>query len=540
MHNAHELRIIIGGGGAVLRSWLKMFKELTIREKKKRSIRKHDPTPIEKDWSQPLSSTRVHEVLSKSSDVIFRDFTLQGKEEVPCSLIVVDGLVDKHLLDQFVLKALMVDSAGRSELVQMTITTALETIKKSLAPANEIKKITKLGEAIDAILSGDAVLFFAQTQEALVIGARGWVNRGVTEPATETVVRGPREGFSETLRINTSLLRRKIKHPSLRLVSLKLGDMTRTDVIVTYIENIASPDVISEVLKRLSRIKIDGVLESAYLEEMIEDNPYSPFPQIHYTERPDTLAAELLEGKVGILVDGTPIALTVPAVFWQFLQVSEDYYERAMIMILVRFVRLFGIAMALLAPSVYIAATTFHQEIIPTSMALSIASGREGVPFPALMEALLMIIILEILQEAGLRLPKPIGQTIGIVGALVIGDAAVKASLVSPIMVIIVGITAVSSYAIPSYDMAIAVRLIRIPLIILAGFTGFFGVSVALYGLLIHVLCLRSFGVPYFSPLAPLRIRALLQDVFAVAPLWALKRRPDLIDTDKPKLGRKK
>ncbi len=516
-----------------------MLKELTIRPKIKR-IRKHVPTPIEQEWSQPLSAKQVREVLSKSSDVIFRDFVIQGKEVVPCSLVVVDGLVDKHLLDQFVLKAIMVDSAGRPELAQMTITTALETIQNSLAPANEIKKITEMGEAIDAILSGDAVLFFAQTQEALVIGARGWVNRGVTEPETESIVRGPREGFSETLRINTSLLRRKIKHPSLRLVSLKIGDMTRTDVIVTYIENIASSDVISEVLKRLGRIKIDGVLESAYLESMIEDNPYSPFPQIAYTERPDAFASELLEGKVGILVDGTPIALTVPAVFWQFLQVSEDYYERAMIMILVRFIRFVGTAIALLAPSIYIAATTFHQEILPTSMALSISSGREGVPFPALMEALLMIISLEILQEAGLRLPKPIGQTIGIVGALVIGDAAVKASLVSPIMVIIVGLTAVSSYAIPTYNMAIAVRLIRIPLTILAGFTGFFGVSVALYGLLIHVLSLRSFGVPYFSPLAPLRIRALLQDVFVVAPIWALKRRPNLIDTDEPKSGRKK
>ncbi|MHB8125057.1 MAG: spore germination protein [Desulfitobacteriaceae bacterium] len=517
-----------------------MLKDLTIRPKNKISIRKHAPIPVEQAWSQPLSANQVREVLSKSSDVIFRDFTLRGKEVVPCSLVVVDGLVDKHLLDQFVLKALMVDSAGRPELVQMTITTALETIQKSLAPANEIKKISELGEALDAILSGDAVLFFAQTQEALVIGARGWVNRGVTEPETESVVRGPREGFSETLRINTSLLRRKIKHPSLRLVSLKIGDLTRTDVVVTYLENIASSDVISEVLKRLGRIKIDGVLETAYLEQMIEDNPYSPFPQVAYTERPDALAAELLEGKVGILVDGTPIALTVPAVFVQFLQVSEDYYERAMIMILVRFIRYFGLFLALVAPSVYIAATTFHQEILPTSMALSIAAAREGVPFPALLEAMLMIIILEILQEAGLRLPKPIGQTIGIVGALVIGDAAVKASLVSPIMVIIVGITAVSSYAIPAYDMAITVRLIRIPLTILSGTLGFFGVSIALYGLLIHVLSLRSFGVPYFSPIVPLRIRAFLQDVFVVVPLWAMKRRPNLIDTDKPKSGRKK
>lgn len=523
-----------------MRNWLKMLKDMTIRPKDKIRIRKHDPLPVEQGWSQPLSSDRVREVLSKSSDIIFRDFMLRGKEVVPCSLVVVDGLVDKHLLDQFILKALMVDSAGRPELAHMTVKTALATIEKSLAPAHEIKKISETGEAIDAILSGDAVLFFGQTEEALVIGARGWVNRGVSQPETESVVRGPREGFSETLRINTSLIRRKIKHPSLRLVSLKIGDLTRTDVVVAYVENVASPDVVSEVLRRLGKIKIDGVLETAYLEMIIEDNPYSPFPQIAYTERPDTLAAELLEGKVGIMADGTPIVLTVPAVFAQFLQVSEDYYERSMIMILVRLIRYIGISFALLAPSVYIAATTFHHEILPTSLALSIASGREGVPFSALMEALLMIIILEILQEAGLRLPKPIGQTIGIVGALVIGDAAVKASLVSPIMVIIIGITAVSTYAIPAYDMAITVRLLRFLFILLAGTMGFFGVAIALYGLLIHVLSLRSFGVPYFSPIVPLRIRSFIQDVFVVVPIWAQKRRPDLIDTAQPKSGRKK
>ena len=522
-----------------MRSWQKMLKELTIRPKTI-STRKHDPIPIEKEWSRPLSPKKVREVLSKSSDAIFRDFVLQGKESVPCTLAVVDGLVDKHLLDQFVLKALMVDSAGRPELLQLTLSTAVETIEKSLAPANEIKKITEMGEAIDAILSGDAVLFFAEDKQALVIGARGWVNRGVNVPSTESIVRGPREGFTETLRINTSLIRRKIKHPSLRLVSLKIGDLTKTDVIVVYIENVASSDVVAEVLKRLGRIKVDGILASGYLEQMIEDNPYSPFPQIAYTERPDTFAAELLEGRVGILVDGTPIALNVPAIFVQFMQVSEDYYERTLIMILVRFIRFAGMGIALLAPSVYIAATTFHQEILPSSLALSIAAGREGVPFPALLEALSMIIILEILQEAGLRLPKPVGSTISIVGALVIGEAAVKASLVSPLMVIIVGITAVSSYAIPAYDMAITVRLLRLPLLLLAGFLGFFGVSIGLYALLIHALTLRSFGVPYLSPIAPLRIRALLQDVFAVAPLWAQKRRPMLIDTDEPKSGRKK
>ncbi|MCB8816801.1 spore germination protein [Desulfosporosinus shakirovi] len=516
-------------------SWMKMIKELTIRPKGERQIRKSPAYSFDEDLKKPLSGQTVKEILSKSSDVVFREFFLQGKDRIPCMLAAVDGLVDKNLLDQFILTPLMVDLARHPELTQVTLSNVVDKTLQSLLPGLEIKKISKMREAVDAILSGDSVIFFGNLTEAIVVGARGWANRGVAEPITESIVKGPREGFSETLRINTSLLRRKIKHPSLRIISLKLGDMTNTDLVITYIEKIASPDIVSEVLKRLSKIKMDAMLGNGYIEEMIEDNPYSPFPQISFTERPDVLAGKLLEGKVGIIVDGTPIVLVVPAILTQFLNVNEDYYQRAMVAILSRFVRYVGAFMAIVAPSVYIAVTTFHQEIIPTDLLMSISAGRQGVPFPALLEALTMTVVLEILQEAGLRLPKPIGQTIGIVGALIIGEAAVTAGLVSPLMVIIIGLTAVASYAVPTFDLSLAVRLIRFPLMILAGVLGFFGVTVGLYVILIHLLGLRSFGVPYTSPIAPLRIRALLQDTFVRAPWWALKRRPQLMDVEDPR-----
>jgi len=537
-------RLVVGQNkrekeGENVRSWLKMIKELTIRPKGERQIRKSPSYSFDEDMNKPLSGIKVKEILAKSSDVVFREFFLQGKERIPCILVAIDGMVDKVLLDQFILTPLMGGLAGHPQLAQVTLSNVVDITLQSLLPGLEIKKISKMGEAVDAILSGDAVIFFGNLTEAIVPGARGWASRGVAEPITESVVKGPREGFSETLRINTSLLRRKIKHPSLRIISLKLGDMTNTDLVVTYIDKIASPDIVSEVFRRLGTIKMDGMLGNGYIEEMIEDNPYSPFPQISFTERPDVLAGKLLEGKVGIIVDGTPIVLVVPAILTQFLNVNEDYYQRAMIAILSRFVRYLGAFIALLAPSIYIAVTTFHQEIIPTGLLMSIASGRQGVPFPALLEALTMIVVLEILQEAGLRLPKPIGSTIGIVGALVIGDAAVKASMVSPLMVIIVGLTAIASYAIPTFDLSLAVRLIRFPFMILAGILGFFGVSVGLYVMAIHLLSLRSFGVPYLSPISPLRIRALLQDTFVRAPWWALKRRPQLIDVEEPRSGGK-
>ncbi|GAB6153462.1 spore germination protein [Desulfosporosinus burensis] len=518
-----------------MRSWIKMIKDLTIRPKGEKQIRKSPSYTFDEDLTKPLSGQTVKEILSKSSDVVFREFFLQGKERIPCMLAAVDGLVDKNLLDDYILKPLMVDLVGNPELAQVTLANVVDKTLQSLLPGLEIKKISKMGDAVGNILSGDSVMFFGDLTEAIVIGARGWANRGVTEPITESIVKGPREGFSETLRTNTSLLRRKIKHPSLRIISLKLGEMTNTDLVVTYIDKIANPDIVSEVLRRLSSIKMDSMLGNGYIEEMIEDNPYSPFPQISFTERPDVLAGKLLEGKVGIICDGTPIVLVVPAVLTQFLNVNEDYYQRAMVAILSRFVRYLGAFVAIVAPSVYIAVTTFHQEIIPTDLLMSISAGRQGVPFPALLEALTMTVTLEILQEAGLRLPKPIGQTIGIVGALIIGEAAVSAGLVSPLMVIIIGLTAVASYAIPTFDLGLAVRLMRFPLMVLAGILGFFGVAVGLYAILIHVLSLRSFGVPYLSPIAPLRIRAFLQDTFVRAPWWALKRRPQLMDVEEPR-----
>ncbi|EHQ87273.1 spore germination protein [Desulfosporosinus youngiae] len=523
-----------------MKRWMNMFKELTVRPKGERKIRKSPSYAFDEDLNKPLSGQKVKEILSKSSDMVFREFSLQGKERIPCMLVVVDGLINKEIINDFVLKPLMGDLSNNRELSQVTLANVVDTTMQSLIPGIELRKISKMSEAIDSILSGDSVIFFGDLTEAVVIGARGWPNRGVNEPIAESIVKGPHEGFSETLRINTSLLRRKIKHPALRIISLKLGDMTNTELVVTYIEKIASPDIISEVLIRLSKIKMDSVIDVGYIEEMIEDNPYSPFPQIAYTERPDVLAGKLLEGKVGIMLDGTPIVLLLPAVLTQFLSVNEDYYQRAMTAILSRFVRYVGAFVAVVAPSTYIAVTTFHQEIIPTDLLMSIAAGREGVPFPALLEALTMTIVLEILQEAGLRLPKPIGQTIGIVGALIIGDAAVTAGLVSPLMVIIIGLTAVASYAIPYYDLSLAVRLIRFPLMILAGILGFFGVAVGIYAIIIHLLSLRSFGVPYTSPIAPLRIRAFLQDTFVRAPWWALKRRPHLIDVKEPRSNGKR
>jgi hypothetical protein len=362
-------------------------------------------------------------------------------------------------------------------------------------------------------------------ETALVIDAKGGSRRSVAEPETETAIRGSREGFTESLRVNTSLVRHKIRSNRLKIIAKTVGEETQTNIAILYIDGLCAPELLKEVEKRIDRIKIDGILESGYIEELIEDNSWSLFPQIQNTERPDTVAANLLEGRVAVIVDGTPFSLVLPATFWQFLQASEDYYHRFHISIFLRVLRVLFIFLALELPAIYVAVTTYHQEMIPTNLLFSVAASREAIPFPAFVEALIMEISFEALREAGIRLPKLVGQAVSILGALVIGQAAVEAGIVSAPMVIIVSMTGIASFTIPRFNMAISIRLLRFPIMILAGMFGLYGIVLGSLVILTHLCKLRSFGVPYFSPLGPLQFREL-KDVFIRAPWWALDKRP--------------
>ena len=318
-------------------------------------------------------------------------------------------------------------------------------------------------------------------------------------------IRGSREGFIESLQVNTSLLRRIIKSPALKLQSMKIGKYTKTNVVVAYIDGLVDQTLIEEITNRLQRIEIDGILESGYIEEMIEDNPYSPFPQLLATERPDVACAHLLEGRAVILVEGTPFTLIAPISFFSLIQSHEDYYNRFMVGSLIRWLRYVFLGISLLLPSLYVAVLTFHQEMVPTALMLSVAASREAVPFPAIVEALIMEITFEALREAGVRLPKQIGSAVSIVGALVIGQASVQAGLVSAPMVIVVAITGIASFMIPRYATGIAIRMLRFPIILLAGTLGLLGIMMGIIAIVIHLCSLRSFGVPYLAPLAPLK-----------------------------------
>ncbi|MDV3429294.1 MAG: spore germination protein, partial [Bacillota bacterium] len=318
----------------------------------------------------------------------------------------------------------------------------------------------------------------------------------------------------------------RIKSPDLIFKTLKIGSRTKTSVCIVYIKGIVNPKLIDEIYKRLNRINTDAILESGYIEQFIEDAPYSIFPTVGNTEKPDTSAAKILEGRACILVDGTPFALTVPLLFIEGFQSAEDYYSRPYFASLLRILRFTCFFISTLAPATYVMLTTFHQELIPTTLLFTMAAGREGVPFPAVLEAGLMVITFEILREAGVRLPRPVGQAVSIVGALVIGEAAVTAGLVGGLLVIVVALTAVSSFVLPAFTDVEGI--LRMFFLILAGSLGIFGVGLGILFILAHVVSLRSFGTPYFAPLAPLTVKDL-KDTFIRVPIWKMSTRPRTI-----------
>ncbi|WP_181444427.1 spore germination protein [Bacillus sp. 03113] len=507
------------------------------KKKKQESISKSKQSQQSKDSNieNPLNNSlkeniqHIKEMLGNSKDIIIREIRIGKDGQIKAGIVYTDGLTDTKSIQHFILESLMVD-IRETELDQEASSKKdpIHLIKDIVLTAGDIQDVTDFDELFYSLLSGNAILLLDGYSQCFSIGMREWENRGVSEPADQTVIRGPREAFTESLRMNTALIRRKIKDPHLWLESKKIGKVTKTDIAIMYIKGIVNDKIVEEVHSRLNRIDTDGILESSYIEEMIQDKTFTLFPTIYNTERPDVVAASLLEGRVAIIVDGTPFVLIAPVIFSQFYQSAEDYYQRADFGTLIRFLRYLCFFIALLGPSLYVAITTFHQEMIPNQLLISLAAQREGVPFPAFIEAMIMEVTFEILREAGVRMPRTVGQAVSIVGALVIGQAAVEAGIISAAMVIVVAITAIASFAFPSFNMAISVRILRFILMGLAASFGLFGITVGLIALVLHLCSLRSFGIPYMSPFAPFIISDQKDTLFRF-PRWGLLTRPRLI-----------
>lgn len=507
-----------------------------IKKLLKRSKTKADDGPGEENIPQInlYSSLRENlicyqEILENCFDIQYRFFDLGMEPHIQCCIIYINNMIDDSSLEQQVITPLM----EKKQIYSQANENLIDMVNHHLIGTVNTNMVAHLEKGLDTILEGDGLLLIDTIPQGWKLNIKLLEKRAIEESASETVIRGPRDAFVEALGVNTTLLRRRLKTPLLKMEKIQLGALTQTDVVITYIEGIVNPGVLQEVKKRIYAIDIDSVLASNYIEEFIQDETWSPFPQINGTERPDKVAAGLLEGQVGVLVDNTPFALLMPMTFPQFLHASEDYYFSFLNASFVRIIRFAALHIALLLPSLYIAVITFHQELLPTDLLLSIAAGRERVPFPALVEALLMETTFEILREAGVRLPRPVGQATSIVGALVIGNAAVSAGLVSPSMVIVVALTALASFVIPTPAGSFSIRLLRFPMMFFGAFLGLFGIMTALMALLIHLCSLRSFGVPYLSPATPLDLRGF-KDFFIRAPWWLMVDRPGFVAKGEP------
>ncbi|KKK38220.1 spore gernimation protein [Mesobacillus campisalis] len=388
-----------------------------------------------------------------------------------------------------------------------------------------IREADSWPEIEDALLNGETVLFVEGLAEAYIYDTPKFPSRSIEDSPVETYLAGAHVGFNEMASVNVALIRHQIHNRELKIKEMTVGERGKTKLSILYLADVVNPEVLKELENRIKQLNVDSIINAGVLAEYIEDQPYSPLPQLLLTERPDYAAAQILQGRIVTVVDRSPTVIIGPATFDVFFKSIDDYGSRWMVASFIRLLRYFGFFIAIFLPAIYIATISFHFEVIPLKLLFSVGESRERIPFPPYIEAFIMEFTLEMLREAGIRLPAKIGQTVGIVGGIVIGQAAVEAGIVSNIMVIVVALTAIASFIIPSYEMSSAIRLVRFPMMILASLFGFVGIVVGFMILIGHFISLESLTMPYGSPAAPLRFKEW-KDVFIRTPQWSLEQRP--------------
>ncbi|MDQ0879409.1 spore germination protein [Peribacillus sp. V2I11] len=510
-----------------------------IKKRKKIEQTLYDETEInsnKQEISKQLDENlkNIKEALGNSGDLAIREFKMGKPSLHKVALIYINGLADKEIIGSFIIERLM-GNVNNTESVDPQSPSQLFTyMKENILTVGTVKDITDWNKMLLSLLSGQTILLIDDWNQAISCSAEGGDLRAITEPTTESAVRGPKESFVESLITNTAMVRRRIKSPNLWVETMKIGNFTQTDVAIMYVKGIVNDKLLTEVKERLSKIEVDEVASSNTIEEWINDDTWTPWPTMLVTERPDVVAGNLMEGRVAIFVDGTPFPLLLPATMSQFFQTAEDYYMRWNIASFLRLLRVVTFLITLLGPSLFIAFISFHQELIPTPLLVSLTAQRQAIPFPVFIEALLMEFTFEVLREAGVRMPRTVGQAVSIVGALVLGEAAVLAGIVSSSMVIVVAGTAIASFTIPHASMMDAARLLRFLMMVLAASFGLYGVGLGVIVLVAHTCSVRSFGIPYLAPFAPL-IFADWKDTLIRIPKPFLSTRPRLINQTKIK-----
>ncbi len=457
-----------------------------------------------------------------NADIIIRKFRLGGEHVADAMAIFVDGIADKTIINNHILEPLMMLSDLEHDIASLTLEDRVQNV---LLPGNQVMKFSTYKDAIENILAGSTVLFIDGVNVVISVETKGWEHRPVGINQTEAAVRGPHDAFTENFRSNTGLVRSKLRSPNLITEMRQLGTLASTDIAIMYMDGVVNPNVVKEVMRRIESIKVDYVPESGLVEQFIEDAPMGVIPKLLSTERPDRVAYGLTEGQVAIFVGHSPYVLLVPVLFWSLLQTAEDAYLHWPFGTFIRFIRVIALFIALLLPALYISVTNFHPEMIPTEIMLSIASSRERVPFPVVIEVLIMEFSIELIREAGIRIPSVIGPTIGIVGALILGQAAVAAGIISPLLIIVVAVTALGSFTMPNYNLSFTVRVLRFGFIASAAVFGFYGIILLFMVLMMHAVTLRSLGVPILSPIAPRRNSS--PDTIWRAPAYKMEVRPN-------------
>lgn len=478
-----------------------------------------------------------------NSDIIMRPFVINiGDKAYNALLVAFDGMINNELVNNFVLRPLLktnkqsksLHTKNGVEYKKVNKINVQDYIFDKLLPQNSIKKITKFSQVAESVNSGNCALFVDTLNLAFDLDVKGFESRAISNPKNEIVVRGSQEAFVEKLRTNTSILRRLINNPDLIIENTTVGKISKTKVAICYMKGISNSSLVAEVKYRLNNIDVDFILSSGNVEQLIQDDSRISFPQMLSTERPDKAVNHLLEGRVVVLVNGSPYSLIMPGVFIDFLSSPEDLNLKHQYANLLKVIRFIATFVTLLLPGIYVAIMNYHTELVPTALLFTIAESRNSVPFPVIVEILVMEISFELIREAGLRIPTPIGPTIGIIGALVLGDAAVSANLVSPVLIVIVAITGLCSFAIPDFSLNFTFRIYKFAYIILGYVAGLLGIAVGLFlqaGILAN---LKSFGAPYLAPYAP--VTNLKSSVsYFIHPIWKRETRSDFLNTKRPK-----
>ncbi|MEF9952852.1 MAG: spore germination protein [Clostridium sp.] len=463
-----------------------------------------------------------NDILFSDNTIIYRDLINKESSRRFC-LVFVDGMTNREVINENIIDKVINYNIpdGCSEVSSY--------LMEQVLIVDDIKSSDNLDDIVTAMLYGDSILFVGGLTKALIINTKGWETRSISEPQSETIIVGPREGFNESINTNMSLIRRKINSPDLKFNTMEIGERTRTKISIAYIDGIVNQEILSELKKRINSIKIEGLFSSHTICELIQDHPKSAFKTMGDTERPDIVASKLLQGRIAIICDGSPSVLTLPYLFVEPFQINEDYYENYLFASFNRLLRVFAFLITTMLPGAFIAISAFHKELFPTSLAISIFVSRENVPFSAAIEILAMLILFEILREAGLRLPKHIGSTVSIVGALILGDAIVSARFIGASTVIIVSLTGICGLLL--YEIRSAILVLRFMFLALGSFVGLYGIIFGAMGIGVYLISLRSFGIPYMLKISDINL-SNMGDVFIRAPWSKLIRRTKYIAND--------